>query len=97
MLDQLLEAKSRLKIGAEVGCHRTILEQVLTDMMTHAWNKMSAYVPLAHIVRRITDDHSHAHLGELRAILRPPVRTRSLELRSFVRPLLRAHSRTREG
>jgi hypothetical protein len=69
MLDRLLEIKHGLKIGAEVGCHRTILEQVLTEMMTHAWNKMSAYVPLAHIVRRITDDHSHAHLGELRDIL----------------------------
>lgn len=30
---------------------------------------MSEFVPLARIVRRITDDHSDAHLGELRSII----------------------------
>lgn len=69
MLDRLLLTKSFLKLQDELSYHRLTLEAVLTEVMHNAWNKMSVYVPLAQIVRKITDDHSSTHLGELRDII----------------------------
>jgi hypothetical protein len=69
MLDRLLLTKSLLKLNGELSHHRLTMEAVLTEVMHNAWNKMSAYVPLAKIVRKITDDHSSTHLGELRDVI----------------------------
>jgi len=69
LLDRLLAIKTMLKLNGELSYHRLTMEAVLTEVMHCAWNKMSVYVPLAQIVRKITDDHSSTHLGELRDII----------------------------
>lgn len=68
-LDRLLMTKTLLKLGTELPYQRVVIEAVLTEVMQVAWNKMSAYVPLARIVRKMTDEHSEMHLGELRDII----------------------------
>ena len=69
LLDGLLHIENRLETGAEMRCHRHIIETLMTGMVTQTWHKMSAYVPAANIVRQISENHSNAHLGELREIL----------------------------
>jgi len=53
MLDRLLVTKRLLKLGSEALDRRIVLEAMLTEIMQIAWNKMSAYVPLAVICRKI--------------------------------------------
>uniref|UniRef100_A0A7S2GWX7 Uncharacterized protein n=2 Tax=Octactis speculum TaxID=3111310 RepID=A0A7S2GWX7_9STRA len=69
MLDRLVGMKSLLHLNQELPQHQTILEAVLTEMIQRTLDKMSAFVPLPRIVRKITDDHSGMELGELRDIL----------------------------
>mmetsp|Transcript_21775 Transcript_21775/g.44724 ORF Transcript_21775/g.44724 Transcript_21775/m.44724 type:complete len:1644 (+) Transcript_21775:148-5079(+) len=78
-LDRLLMTKTLLKLGTELPYQRVVLEAVLTEVMQVAWNKMSAYVPLARIVRKMTDEHSEMHLGELRGIIISVLDTSSYE------------------
>jgi hypothetical protein len=47
--------------------------------MQRAWHSMSKYVPLAKIVRKITDDHSDTPLGDMRAIILSVLRTSAFE------------------
>jgi len=68
-LDRLLMTKTVLKLKGEAPHVRAVLEAVLTEVLQRAWNKMSSHVPLALIMRKITNDRSDTHLGELRDII----------------------------
>jgi hypothetical protein len=47
--------------------------------MQRAWHTMSKYVPLASIVRKITDDHSDTPLGDMRSIILSVLNTSAFE------------------
>jgi hypothetical protein len=67
MLDHFVTLKENLR--TELPHHRSMLESAVTELMQFVLDKMSKFVSLPLIVRKVFDQHSSTNLSELRDVL----------------------------